>query len=114
MRVIELTKIASWLYHNDIKNPLRLEIYGITKGLHPVDIIEPKMSKELNHFIKTTKLKQVEKTAKEFKKIAQFIRNNDFQSKLAKKIFNLVRDVPPSKLVVLDVTLEEFETLESL
>jgi hypothetical protein len=114
MKVIDLTKVASWLYLNDIENPLRFELYKITKGLHPVDNITPNLSKELKQFIKTKRLKEIEKTAKEFKKIAQFIRKNDYQSKLAKRIFKLVKDVPPNKILVLSLTLDEFLTLESL
>ena len=39
MTAIELTKIASYLYHNYPSNPLRFTIYKATEHRHPVDNI---------------------------------------------------------------------------
>ena len=68
MQVIELTKIASKLYKaNNYKSlDLMHELYSITKGLHPKDDIEPILSKELAAYLKTTKVKEIEKTVIEF------------------------------------------------
>ena len=116
MKVIEFTKIASKLYKANNHKSLDLmhELYSITKGLHPKDDIKPNFSKELSEYLKTTKVKEIEKTARDFKLIAQELRNNDFQSDLAKRIFSLVKNVPPKNLVTLEITLDDFETLESL
>ena len=39
MIAIELTIIASYLYHTDPSNPLRFEIYKATANTHPKDDI---------------------------------------------------------------------------
>jgi len=53
MKAIDLTKIASWLYHNDSSNQARFEIYLATKGKHPKDEILTVFS------VETTKAIQV-------------------------------------------------------
>ena len=53
MKAIELSKIASWLYHNDPCNQARFEIYKATEGTHPKDEILTVFSDE------TTKAIQV-------------------------------------------------------
>ena len=117
MKAIDLTKVASLLYKqppNHKRQDLMFEIYAITKGLHPKDEITKEFSKELSEYLKNTKVKEIEKTAREFKKIAQELRKNNFQCELSKRIFKLIKDVPLATLVTLKITLEEFETLESL
>ena len=117
MKAIELKKVASHLFKqpdNHKRNDLMHEIYAITDGLHGKDEVKSEFSKELQAYLKETKLKEIEKTAKAFKLIAQELRNNDFQSDLAKRIFALVKNVPPKNLVTLKITLEDFETLETL
>ena len=47
MTAINLTKAASYLYHNDPTNPIRWLLYGITKGTHPKDEIKAVLSKEV-------------------------------------------------------------------
>jgi len=47
MKAINLTKAASYLYHNDYRNKLRFKLYELTKGKHPQDDITAVLSDEI-------------------------------------------------------------------
>jgi len=71
-KAIDLTKIASWLYHNDPDNQARFEIYLATEGKHPQDEILTVFSTETKKAIQfvTKKLECAEnKRILELKKI---------------------------------------------
>ena len=71
-KAIDLTKIASWLYHNDPDNKARFEIYLATEGNHPQDEILTVFSDETKKAIQVIakKLEDAEnKRILEIKKI---------------------------------------------
>ena len=71
-KVIDLTKIASWLYRNDPDNQARFEIYLATEGKHPKDEILTVFSDETTKAIQVVskKLEDAEnKRILELKKI---------------------------------------------
>jgi len=117
MKAIDLTKIASYLFRqppNHKRQDLMHEIYAITKGLHPKDEVKIEFSKELQDYLKNTNVKEITETAGKLFKIAQFLKKNDHQSELSKKIFKAVKNVPKSKDVTVPLTLNEFLVIESL
>ena len=53
-KAIELSKIASWLYHNSPEDKARFEIYLSTEGKHPQDEILAVFSDETTKAIQST------------------------------------------------------------
>ena len=53
-KAIDLTKIASWLYHNSPEDKARFEIYLSTEGKHPQDEILAVFSDETTKAIQST------------------------------------------------------------
>lgn len=71
-KAIELSKIASWLYHNSPEDKARFEIYLAIEGKHPQDEIFAVFSDETTKAIQvvTKKLEDAEnKRILEIKKI---------------------------------------------
>ena len=71
-KAIELSKIASWLYHNSPEDKARIEIYLAIEGKHPQDEILTVFSNETSKAIQVIakKLEDAEnKRILEIKKI---------------------------------------------
>lgn len=71
-KAIELTKIASWLYHNDNSNKARFEIYLSTEGKHPQDEILVVFSDETSKAIQSTTKKLEEAENKRLLELKKF------------------------------------------
>ena len=61
MTAIQLTKIASYLYHNYPSNPLRFTIYKATEHRHPVD--------DINYAFSDAERKEIESIEQEINKL---------------------------------------------
>ncbi len=61
MTAIQLSKIASYLYHNYPENPLRFTIYRATEHKHPVD--------DINYPFSDAERKEIERLEEEINKL---------------------------------------------
>ena len=61
MTAIQLTKIASYLYHNYPDNTLRFTIYKATENRHPVD--------DINYPFSDAERKEIESIEEEISKL---------------------------------------------
>ena len=71
-KAIDLTKIASWLYHNSPEDKARFEIYLSTEGKHPQDEILAVFSDETTKAIQSTTKKLEDAENKRILEIKKF------------------------------------------
>ena len=71
-KAIELSKIASWLYHNSPEDKARFEIYLVTEGKHPQDEILTVFSDETTKAIQVVAKKLEEAENKRILEIKKF------------------------------------------
>ncbi len=71
-KAIELSKIASWLYHNDNSNKARFEIYLAIEGKHPQDEILTVFSDETSKAIESVAKKLEDAENKRLLEIKKF------------------------------------------
>ena len=71
-KAIELSKIASWLYHNSPEDKARFEIYKATEGKHPQDEILTLFSDETSKAIQVVAKKLEEAENKRILEIKKF------------------------------------------
>ena len=71
-KAIELSKIASWLYHNSPEDKARFEIYLAIEGKHPKDEILTVFSDETSKAIQSTTKKLEDAENKRLLEIKKF------------------------------------------
>ena len=71
-KAIDLTKIASWLYHNSPEDKARFEIYLAVEGKHPKDEILTVFSDETSKAIQSTTKKLEDAENKRLLEIKKF------------------------------------------
>ena len=71
-KAIDLTKIASWLYHNSPEDKARFEIYLAIEGKHPKDEILTVFSDETRKAIQSTTKKLEDAENKRLLEIKKF------------------------------------------
>ena len=71
-KAIDLTKIASWLYHNSPEDKARFEIYLAIEGKHPKDEILTVFSDETSKAIQSTTKKLEDAENKRLLEIKKF------------------------------------------